>query len=524
MTQASEDTTSNARDPLAAEAKAMNNQPPTYSRQQPKDITAIFAQQTSSLQPGQLVKDEFFTLFEAVGALEIMDSKMDSGFIPEGDSFDADFDVSASLGAVQVLWVMDQLMCLEIEWLEGYPLSQTVFTCLFVDRLLDPGNEGTNFREGDDGGSMDGVDDVLTHRILKAYCVAVIKCVDTSMQAVQAQTYYEEEDFVTHLFGRELLPKTTVEDALALLEEAKYYLEDATSLSADLRGALEERLVFRESMLDALRGSVIAWEYMLGEMDEINTSHKLAAPTPDAFSSKVQRRLATSTPPRPMLSVSWDQAMAKWRQLMSDIIAAYSLTSPDVISDPQCLQRAVWTFAYRSPQPTTLPRAILQEQLFYEQGPVAAVIGHYELFLADLRNVVLAGDSLMDPESFQIELPSDPRHIRARLLEGFIEKAFDEYLNIYRMVCQNRCRTRRLFTQAVAILDTLENEGAKADQAMSDVPSPGRARDTLQKGLRPLSSWAKFHKLRIMAWTIQQGFETEIYMIDEVRRLHENVE
>lgn len=217
-----------------------------------------------------------------------------------------------------------------------------------------------------------------------------------------------------------------------------------------------------------------------------------------------------------MLNVSWDEAMTKWRQLVSDAIEAYYLIAPDVTSDPHCLQRATWTFAYSKPPPTTLPRAILQEQLFHEQGPIATWIGHYELFLADLRNTVLAGDSLVDPASFQVELPSDPRHIRARLLEGFIEKAFDEYLNIYRMVCQNRCRIRRLLTQAVSIWDTLETEGAQVDQAMLDVPVSGKSKYTLQKDLKPLSSWAKLYKLRIMAWTVQMGFETEIYISDEV--------
>lgn len=36
-----------------------------------KDITDEFASASSRLSPGQLIKDEDFTLFEAVGALEV---------------------------------------------------------------------------------------------------------------------------------------------------------------------------------------------------------------------------------------------------------------------------------------------------------------------------------------------------------------------------------------------------------------------------------------------------------------------
>lgn len=516
-----DDVSSGTPDRLAAEAKSMLpsiNQQPTYPNTGPRDITAVFAHHTASLEPGQLIKDEFFTLFEAVGALEIMDPKMDSGFIPKGNSFDADFDVEESLDAGQVLWVIDQLMCLEIEWLEGYPLSQTVFTCLYVSRLLEPGNRGATFRPSGLLGGKETLNAMLTHQVLQTYCVALIKCLELSMQVIQGQTYYEEEDFVTHLFGRDLLPKVAVEDALQQLREASLDLKDTKDLPANLRDALAERLLFRDNMLDALRGMSWNWSHLLDLMDDVNIphSHSLATPTPDAFSSKVQRQLATSTPPRPMLNVFWDKAVIKWRQLLSDSAEACYLSLEDPISDPQCLQRCVWTFVSRKPQPTTLPRAILQEQLFHEQGPIATGVGHYELFLADVRNHVLAGDSLVDPASFQVELPSDPRHLRARLLEGFIEKAFDEYLNLYRMVCQNRCRIRRLFTQALAIWDALESEGARVDQAIANVPTTGKSKDTLQKTLQPLSSWAKFYKLRVMAWVIQMGFETEIYMNDEV--------
>ncbi|EEP79257.1 predicted protein [Uncinocarpus reesii 1704] len=38
------------------------------------DITEEFTKAASALETGQLVKDEFFTLFEAVGALEVRHS------------------------------------------------------------------------------------------------------------------------------------------------------------------------------------------------------------------------------------------------------------------------------------------------------------------------------------------------------------------------------------------------------------------------------------------------------------------
>lgn len=97
------------------------------------------------LRTGQLVKDEYFTLFEAVGALEvcddftyllaqileetrpeadsrwefkIMDPKMDSGYIGPGKShaqaLEDDYDIMRELGPEELVGIMDQLLCHEV--------------------------------------------------------------------------------------------------------------------------------------------------------------------------------------------------------------------------------------------------------------------------------------------------------------------------------------------------------------------------------------------------------------------------
>ena len=170
-------------------------------------------------------------------------------------------------------------------------------------------------------------------------------------------------------------------------------------------------------------------------------------------------------------------------------------------------------------RPCSLARAEIQDILFADQA-VGGEIPHYELLLTDIRELVLAGDALTDPESFQVELTSDPRHICSRLIEGFMDKAIDEYLNLYRMVCQNRCRIRRTFTQAIPILDTLELEAVKMDEELKKVTSSLVDKLNPKTGkmdsFEPLTYWTKFYKLRIIAWTIQLGFETDIYLPDEL--------
>ena len=57
---------------LAQEAERAKS----FGRRGVNDVTEEFAAAAKQLQPGQLVKDEYFTLFEAVGALEVSMDKL----------------------------------------------------------------------------------------------------------------------------------------------------------------------------------------------------------------------------------------------------------------------------------------------------------------------------------------------------------------------------------------------------------------------------------------------------------------
>ncbi|KAF5137453.1 N-alpha-acetyltransferase 35, NatC auxiliary subunit [Metarhizium anisopliae] len=78
------------------------------------DISDNFAAAVRTLEPGELVKDGFFTLFDSVAALEIMDPKMDSGCVQPGEEFEVLYDVSRPLLPEEVLGIMDQLLCHEV--------------------------------------------------------------------------------------------------------------------------------------------------------------------------------------------------------------------------------------------------------------------------------------------------------------------------------------------------------------------------------------------------------------------------
>lgn len=70
----------------------------------------------------------------------------------------------------------------------GYPLSQTLFTSVHIDRLLWPDpkslTDATFVRRSSD-------DLTWSHQILRAYCVLLIKACDLVLAMVTSQHFYE---------------------------------------------------------------------------------------------------------------------------------------------------------------------------------------------------------------------------------------------------------------------------------------------------------------------------------------------
>lgn len=58
------------------------------------------------------------------------------------------------------------------------------------------------------------------------------------------------------------------------------------------------------------------------EMDRlwklINESHSLGRPVPEAFSTKVQRKLASTMPPRPIVQLSFEETNSHFKRLILD--------------------------------------------------------------------------------------------------------------------------------------------------------------------------------------------------------------
>ncbi|KAF4510813.1 hypothetical protein G6O67_002676 [Ophiocordyceps sinensis] len=492
------------------------------------DITSEFSKAVETLSPGELVKDGFFSLFDSVAALEIGDPKMDSGCIIAGDDFEELYDVSKLLLPEEVLGIIDQLLCHEMSWHMGYPLSQTLFTSVYVEALLMPsplGIQEAKFvrRVYDDANQQPML------QVLRAYCLGMLKACGYVNERIKSEHFYEEEDFVTNTYSRSLLTKIPTEAVRQVLIDAQDVLaSQRDSIGDEVADALASRLDLRRVFLAAAecpqhmkypQRARSSWTEALSLLPKIGSTHQLGKPVEEAFSAKLQRKLASTMPPRPIVELGFDDAFRHLSRLFEDgleIIGALEYT------DSQCLQTFVAAFQAKKPQPLVYARTLLQTFLF-DAMEILGSMSIRQLLDDDFSIVTLPASPLLDRANDEIEATQDARFIMSQQMELFRQRAAQPFLDILRTACQNRCRVRRTLCHMIRDWENLQIDAEEIDQILQLLTKErplmqqwAMGADAIESYSLPLSSWAYLYKLRQMEMTVQLGFELEIYQADEI--------
>ena len=104
-------------------------------------------------------------------------------------------------------------------------------------------------------------------------------------------------------------------------------LSTDTEIPDDLKSALSSRLEFRESFLktveeansrDSMDNIKQHWFELHSLLPGLKSSTALGKPVPASFSVKLQRKLASTVPPRPIVNLSWDVAYDALERLCRD--------------------------------------------------------------------------------------------------------------------------------------------------------------------------------------------------------------
>lgn len=135
----------------------------------------------------------------------------------------------------------------------------------------------------------------------------------------------KEEDFVPNLYNRTLLSNFDGKEFDAILDEACVFMEEnSLNLSESLQSAIRGRLYFRKAFLGAVLTSQYHeptnqfWQRCLDVLASLSLDTKTSGNLHLSFSAKIQRRLASSVPPRPIIAISHQSAHDFIKRLCED--------------------------------------------------------------------------------------------------------------------------------------------------------------------------------------------------------------
>lgn len=286
-----------------------------------------------------------------------------------------------------------------------------------------------------------------------------------------------------------------------------------------LRTAITARLDFRKCFLRALDLDLPldvishSWHWVLDGMHTVKNTHQLGQVVPGAFSTKMQRRLASTVPPRPIVELEFKDALEKLKQLAGDCEEATRFVN--LPQDPLEYQSFLWQFASRSPAPLPYSRQYLATLLFHPDVLQSSV----SLPLADVKSLVFPSSPILDPINWTLSpprgnmMPKPPRVQFAMLVDEFVDSCGQPYMDLWVALGQNRCRLRRMLTHVIIGWDMLQADASLFDTNVQQAAEElGIADQVLEFSL---STWTYHKKLWMIEKIILLGFEQDLYLPDE---------
>lgn len=314
-----------------------------------------------------------------------------------------------------------------------------------------------------------------------------------------------------------MLSKIPSQEVLSILERARSSLPKL-GLNLPLHDALKARLDVRYFLLDMLQNcsigtpaNMISNGEMVALINSIESSTDLGRPvSPDAFTLKMQRRLASSVPPRPMIVAQKNESFGFIKQLVTDTTRAFEVLKIECSVD---LLVAYQSFMAQDPQPSVYVRALLQSFLTLQNN----ILGRFSLrqFISqDLQLLVLPNSVLVTEAIDATQTLSEEQIQTMSQLDYFINRCGQSYLNLFRTFCLNRSRVRRTLCHAALEWDQIQAEAEELDsvvqssfreqpQVYSDADEPTFSYS--------LSSWVYHYKMMQLRGIVQMGFQLSVY-------------
>ncbi|ESO92094.1 hypothetical protein LOTGIDRAFT_202629 [Lottia gigantea] len=487
-----------------------------------KDVTDDFMLATSDLQLGELLHDSSFGLFEAMSAIEMMDSKMDAGMMCNQIKRKVlTFEQSIEAGRVKItdvscedkLGIIDSTMACLVTWLEGHSLAQTVFTNLYLHNPY-----------------------IIEDRVLKAFSICMLKIVDIIRMRINIASVFEEEDFQPMSYGFKMAFDLTETRCLGMMKEVEEELNktlrstrtkpgeernEALEKEHNLTLALYTRIKFYRlfySLLVLLAKEKVVIEgipqviKLLSQLDEliqsiqptiqygIQPSEREATkndyPTIMGFEPLINQRLLPPTFPRYTVIKDRDESIVYIKQLIQHLNIVTSL--PDVISLHTLIDMFI---EFSKSSPCVLARSVLQLAVLPQNRRIYGSHTVIDFMKETIRNFIA-------PPALSTKCSLYNNSQAKDYVDALLNQGVRPIRNILEITGHNRARQRDKWAHILEELSNLQEEADKVDALLHGIlvkTEPSR------NHLACFGTWVLYHSLQAMIHYTLAGFELELY-------------
>lgn len=277
-----------------------------------EDVTQSFRKAKTEMEIGELIHLDSFNLHAAMSAIELMDPKMDIGF-DKTKNVD-DIVLPSHLSDLQVINIMDELLACQMSWFDAHTLPQTVFACVYTQRMYQ-----------------------IPRFELFAFIQLQLAVMDSVLNLVLEEKVADDEDFIASTYGFNIRPRSDPpEDDFRHLRKLveKVYdrpVED-TDVAKSLADAITLRVIVQGQLYRVVQClSGFSFEHsltdapkLLRELQELVTEWNACVHRREVdkelihliFDPSINRHLMTSSPPRTASLFDVDSALRYLRRLV----------------------------------------------------------------------------------------------------------------------------------------------------------------------------------------------------------------
>ncbi|KAI8789897.1 N-alpha-acetyltransferase 35 NatC auxiliary subunit [Biomphalaria glabrata] len=493
------------------------------------DITKEFFTASSFLHLGELVHDCSFGLFEAMSAIEMMDPKMDAGMLCNQikrkvltleQSIEEGCLRIKDLSYRELIGIMDASLACLVTWIEGHSLAQTVFTNLYLHNPY-----------------------IIEDRVLKAFCIIMLKIVDHIRERINRAGTVEEEDFQPMSYGFKMAGDVSESRALGMIKEVEEELgkirKNTRSKAGEERSevqneqhqlvtAVHVRLQFYKLFYSTLlsfakekcEGIPVVKKNLsqmseliptmietvsLGIQEESPPASKNDYPTISGFEPLINQRLLPPTFPRYTVIKPRLDSMNYMTSLVQKM--SFITTVPDLGYLHNILD-AFMEFSKSSP--CVLSRSILQMMLLPPNRRVFGTHSMVDTLKETVRGFIAPPG--LSPKSSIYNHPQAKEYI-----DALMSRAVRPFCILFQITGHNRARQRDKWANILEDLSNLQEEADKVDAYLHTLLIKTEKN---RNHLACFGTWVLYHTLNAMINYTISGFELELYAIFEYHYIY----